>query len=93
MHVQWESLANEHILGGVSGSPIINKAGEAIGMVCVGSSTSPREGHDRDHGPNPCLRGNLPGWMLFKPQRRRQPLLSISGIRTSISGIKTFDPK
>jgi hypothetical protein len=64
---QWSSCALEKVsnLGGLfidkvkvrsgmSGSPIIDKAGSAIGVISVGAGCFP----------NPSLAGNLPGWLL-----------------------------
>ena len=53
----WITHAAERVHGGMSGSPIVAKAGTAIGVVCT--TTSPREG-----GPNARLSHNLPGWLL-----------------------------
>ena len=58
--------ANDGIKGGMSGSPILNDAGEAIGIVCISAgvmgSTMPREG-----GPNPRLFHDLPRWLPSDP--------------------------
>ena len=50
------SKANELIVGGMSGSPILSKAGATIGVAC----TSVNDG--LEGGPNPRLMANLPGW-------------------------------
>ena len=46
--------AAEPVVGGMSGSPILSKAGTAIGVACTPA------------GPNPRLAANLPGWMLHR---------------------------
>ena len=51
--------AGKGILGGMSGSPILNHEGAAIGVVSCGSDDRPTEG-----GPHPRLDYNLPGWLL-----------------------------
>jgi hypothetical protein len=53
----WITHADERVLGGMSGSPIVATSGRAIGVVCT--TTSPRDG-----GPNARLSHNLPGWLL-----------------------------
>ena len=50
---------------GMSGSPILNDAGQAVGLVAVGHETingGARTGEDA--GPQPILTRNLPGWLL-----------------------------
>ena len=54
----WIKNAAEPLVGGMSGSPILSKAGTAIGVACYS------RGHEG--GPNPCLTTNLPGWMLHQ---------------------------
>jgi hypothetical protein len=47
---------------GMSGSPILNDSGRAIGVVVIGAETY---GQQRDlSGPHPILVRNLPGWLL-----------------------------
>jgi len=47
---------------GMSGSPVLNVRGRAIGVVVVGSSV---EGRMREEsGPQPILTRSLPGWLL-----------------------------
>ena len=58
----WISDAAEPIMGGMSGSPILDPDGAAIGVVCC-SSGGPGEIHT-EGGPNPKLTDSLPGWML-----------------------------
>jgi len=60
----WVSDANEDILGGMSGSPIVQD-GAAVGLVSV-SSGGAAGGHRRG-GPNPRLVHALPGRMFKKP--------------------------
>jgi len=50
---------------GMSGSPILNDAGKAVGVVTIGDGT-PTNGVRENHraGPQPILSRNLPGWML-----------------------------
>ena len=58
----WIEDAGQPIVGGMSGSPIINKKGQAIGVL-----TCARGGGAESHtqgGPCPSLIGNLPGWFL-----------------------------
>jgi hypothetical protein len=56
--------AAEEIRGGMSGSPIVNDDGAAIGAVCV-STLGKKEG-DR----NPFLARALPGWLLSEIAER-----------------------
>jgi hypothetical protein len=55
--------AAEEIAGGMSGSPIIDDKGSAIGVVCMSSTLGGREAGG---GPNPNLTENLPVWFLQK---------------------------
>jgi hypothetical protein len=50
---------------GMSGSPILNDAGKAVGVVSIGGETT-TEGIRENHraGPQPILSRNLPAWML-----------------------------
>lgn len=50
------------IVGGMSGSPIINASGEALGVVTL-SGESPGTLHT-EGGPEPSLYNHLPGWLL-----------------------------
>jgi hypothetical protein len=59
----WLSEATEGIKGGMSGSPVRNEEGRAIGVVSASSGGSDLEDH-REGGPNPALTRNLPGWLL-----------------------------
>ncbi len=57
----WLSNASEPIMGGVSGSPIIDSDGAAFGVMCTaGGTTNEHTGG----GPNPKLVDSLPGWLL-----------------------------
>jgi hypothetical protein len=49
----WITSDSAQTEGGMSGSPIIDEQGRAIGMVCTSSS-----------GPNPLLGECLPAWLL-----------------------------
>ena len=49
---------DEHIVGGMSGSPIVTDDGAAIGIVCSGDAT------DLFNLPQPHLVARLPGWFL-----------------------------
>jgi hypothetical protein len=50
----------------IVGLPVISATGAAIGIVCV--SNEPSSDRSMNHGPNPSLTRNLPGWFL---QRQR----------------------
>jgi hypothetical protein len=59
-HGSWGQLLvveSDKMIGGMSGSPIVDIAGNAIGMVCLGSETTGGSN-------NPLLVNNLPGWLL-----------------------------
>jgi len=51
---------------GMSGSPILNDAGRAIGVVALGSDATNASGVRRNErvGPQPKLIRSLPGWLL-----------------------------
>lgn len=53
--------ASEGIHGGMSGSPIIDSQGKAIGIVSISGGT---EQLHSQGGPEPSLVANLPGWLL-----------------------------
>ena len=59
----WIENAEYGIRGGMSGSPILNEDGLAIGVVCVSGGGPDLESHT-EGGPNPRLTHHLPGWML-----------------------------
>jgi hypothetical protein len=68
----WISDADEDIRGGMSGSPIISPALQAIGVVCISASVGGKG--SRGGGPNPLLAAQLPGWLadgLLKMPRRQ----------------------
>jgi hypothetical protein len=48
----WIKDAAEPIVGGMSGSPILNDDGAAVGIICVAT------------GPNPLIARQLPRWLL-----------------------------
>jgi hypothetical protein len=52
----WIRNATSDIASGMSGSPILDDDGAALGIVSVSGS--------REGGPNPFLARNLPGWLL-----------------------------
>jgi hypothetical protein len=54
------NASGEGINAGMSGSPIINSDGSAIGVVCLGNG----EANATEGGPNPRLAAHLPGWLL-----------------------------
>ena len=56
----WLTNALSGIRGGMSGSPILNEEGAAIGIVATSSGGAAE--FDTEGGPNPNLVGNLPGW-------------------------------
>ena len=51
---------------GMSGSPILNDAGQAIGVISIGRETTSASGERRNErcGPQPILTRNLPGWLV-----------------------------
>jgi hypothetical protein len=57
----WFEAAEQPVIGGMSGSPIVLPGGEAVGVVCL-SEDSHAAG--REGGPNPMLSAHLPGWLL-----------------------------
>jgi trypsin-like peptidase len=58
----WIEDAAEEIAGGMSGSPILDDRGRAIGVVAVGARLD--GGQSTAGGPNPYLVSALPGWLL-----------------------------
>jgi hypothetical protein len=64
----WIEGAEQPIVGGMSGSPILDPEDNAIGVVCVSSGFTTSEGCElgcnREGGPNPRLTHYLPGWFL-----------------------------
>ncbi len=63
----WISHAAEPIMGGMSGSPILDADGATIGVIC--SSSGAKDGPHNEGGPNAKLTGSLPGWLLREPAR------------------------
>jgi hypothetical protein len=55
----WVFNEVEEIVGGMSGSPIVDNKGAAIGIVCLSCSTE-----NGMQGPNPRLTHHLPAWLL-----------------------------
>jgi hypothetical protein len=63
------SLETGPTKGGMSGSPILNSAGQAVGVVSIGTTSKSLKGRrieDRRTGPQPILASCLPGWLLSK---------------------------
>jgi len=60
------SLSIDAVEGGMSGSPILNDAGRAVGVIVVGrESVSPDDTLTNERcGPQPILTRDLPGWLL-----------------------------
>jgi hypothetical protein len=54
--------APDDIAPGMSGSPVLSRAGVAIGIVSLSSGTE----HQQNQGISPRLIVNLPGWLLLK---------------------------
>lgn len=60
----WIENAEESILGGMSGSPIMNDESLAIGVVCIAAGIGLDSDTFTSGGPNPRLTYSLPGWLL-----------------------------
>lgn len=58
----WITEAVEGIVGGMSGSPILNTAYEAVGVVSTSGGSS--DTLNTEGGPQASLQYNLPGWVL-----------------------------
>jgi hypothetical protein len=60
------SLSIDPTDAGMSGSPILNDAGLAVGVVALGAETVGENGEHKDErvGPQPILVRDLPGWLL-----------------------------
>lgn len=60
------SLSIDATEPGMSGSPILNDAGLAVGIVAVGTERENKNGERRNErtGPQPMLTRDLPGWLL-----------------------------
>jgi hypothetical protein len=66
VHSTWfgTALSTGPTKPGMSGSPILNDAGLAVGVVVIGGETIGRQGNAKDdslNGPQPILRRDLPG--------------------------------
>jgi Trypsin-like peptidase domain len=64
----WVEGAAEPIMGGMSGTPIVDNHGRAIGMVCTGNGIITDDGRTigkvNEGGPNPKLVDVLPAWLV-----------------------------
>lgn len=62
----FKSLSIDATEAGMSGSPILNDAGLAVGIVAVGTERESKNGERRNErtGPQPMLTRDLPGWLL-----------------------------
>jgi len=60
------SLSIDPTEAGMSGSPILNDVGQAVGIVAIGAETIGASGQRENErsGPQPILARNAPGWML-----------------------------
>jgi hypothetical protein len=58
------SLSNDLSDAGMSGSPILDRFGRAIGLISTGNVSDGRS--CKQQGPHPILVRSLPGWMLGK---------------------------
>jgi hypothetical protein len=64
----WIEEAEQPIVGGMSGSPILDQDGAAVGLISssAGDIMDGKEiGRPREGGPNPRLTHCLPGWFLM----------------------------
>ena len=61
----WIDDAASPIMGGMSGSPIVDASGAAIGVVCCSGGSADQPQHT-EGGPNPRLLDCLPGWLLLQ---------------------------
>jgi hypothetical protein len=74
----WITDAEEPLLGGMSGSPILGGDDKVIGVFCRSTGAAANRENHREGGPNPGL-ANLPGWLLEelsprgRPGRRNRP--------------------
>ena len=65
----WIREATSGIFGGMSGSPIVNDEGSAIGVTC--NSGGSNGTLNIEGGPEPRLTHSLPGWVLLKLRQAR----------------------
>jgi hypothetical protein len=60
---------------GMSGSPILNEAGQAVGVIAISTETTDSKGErkqEEEQGPQPIPIDDLPGWLLKYTQRRHR---------------------
>jgi hypothetical protein len=70
----WIEGAEQPIVGGMSGSPILDEVGAAVGLISIsaGDIVEGKEiGRPREGGPNPRLINCLPGWFLMDQLQQR----------------------
>jgi hypothetical protein len=67
--VLWVENTDSPILGGMSGSPIVDPAGRAIGLVSVSGGADKTE--HTETGPNPLLAARLPAWLTKRATANR----------------------
>jgi hypothetical protein len=57
----WFDRAEQPVVPGMSGSPIVLPDGSAVGVACLSEDA---HAGGREGGPNPMLAAHLPGWLL-----------------------------
>jgi Trypsin-like peptidase domain len=70
--------------GGMSGSPVLNYAGRAIGVVVIGCEVT---GKNERAGPQSILVHSLPGWLLCGRTRGQAPGSTTSASRARVDSI------
>ena len=66
----WIKEAKLGIVGGMSGSPIVNDKGSAVGVLGMSSGSADTTLHT-EGGPEPRLTHCLPGWVLLESRQAR----------------------